>query len=183
MRRRTRSRASIRSRFNLAGYIRWKGRVYLAPKSASTLFRPFIYHGRLGAALFQTLYQKEPSFLLDGPLMIQWYFLWAAILVLSPFSLWLLPVGVALLGVSLWAALLSGLMTEVQTRLTRAQTAKKVWVIGVAALSSPDRAFLWPRHSQAASRRRGSVGAPTALAASGPGLGPRSRMFPVAARS
>src|SRR5690606_29447785 len=49
-------------RFNLGGYIRWNGRVYTAPKAVSRWLRPFIYHGRLGEGMFQTLYQKEPSF-------------------------------------------------------------------------------------------------------------------------
>jgi hypothetical protein len=117
-------------RFNLGGYIRWGGRVYAAPRRVSSVFRPFIFHGRLGAALFQTLYQKEPSSLLEVPTMIQWYLLSAAILLLSPLSLWLLPLGVGLLSVSAWVALVAGLTTELPVRLTRAQGVKKALVIG-----------------------------------------------------
>jgi hypothetical protein len=116
-------------RFNLAGFIRWNGRVYAAPRRASALLRPFIYHGHLGTALFQTLYQKEPAYLLDGPATIQWYAFWIALLALSPLSWWLLPVGVALLLPSLWVALVAGLMTEVPFELTRAQDFRKVATI------------------------------------------------------
>jgi GT2 family glycosyltransferase len=116
-------------RFNLGGYIRWRGRVYAAPRRVSSVFRPFIFHGRLGVALFQTLYQKEPSSLLEVSTMIQWYLLSAAILLLSPLSPWLIPLGLALLSVSAWVALVAGLTTELPIRLTRAEKVKKVCVI------------------------------------------------------
>ncbi len=117
-------------RFNLGGYIRWGGRVYAAPRRVSSVFRPFIFHGRLGMALFQTLYQKEASSLLEVPTMIQWYLLCAAILLTSPLSLWLLPLGLGMLSVSAWLALMTALTTETPVRLTRAQRFKKAWVIG-----------------------------------------------------
>ncbi len=117
-------------RFNLGGYIRWGGRVYAAPRRVSSVFRPLIFHGRLGAALFQTLYQKEPSSLLDVPTMVQWYLLSAAVLLFSPLSLWLIPLGLGLLSVSAWVAFVAGLTTELPMRLTREQRIKKAWVIG-----------------------------------------------------
>ncbi len=117
-------------RFNLGGYIRWTGRVYAAPRRVSSVFRPFVFHGRLGTALFQTLYQKEPSSLLEVPTMIQWYLLSAMILILSPLSLWLIPLGIGLLSASAWVALVAGLTTELPVRLTRAQSIKKAWVVG-----------------------------------------------------
>jgi len=117
-------------RFNLGGYIRWSGRVYAAPRRVSSIFRPFIFHGRLGAALFQTLYQKEPSSLTEVPTMIQWYLLAAVILIASPLLLWLIPLGLGMLSVSAWVALVAGLTTEVPVRLTRWQEIKKAAVIG-----------------------------------------------------
>ena len=116
-------------RFNLGGYIRWSGRVYAAPRRVSAIFRPFIFHGRLGAALFQTLYQKEPSTLLEAPALVQWYLLSAAILLLSPLSFWLLPVGLGMLSMSVWVALIAGLTIEPPVRLTRAQRLRKTCVI------------------------------------------------------
>jgi O-antigen biosynthesis protein len=116
-------------RFNLAGYIRWSGRVYVAPKRTSALFRPFIYHGRLGGALFQTLYQKEPSYLLDTPIMIHWYLIWALALVLAPLATWLAPIGLAMLGLSLFAAGFAGIATEVPIPLQGAQRLRKIATI------------------------------------------------------
>ena len=124
-------------RFNLGGYIRWSGRVYAAPRRVSAVFRPFIFHGRLGAALFQTLYQKEPSTLLEAPAMVQWYLLSAAILLLSPLSLWLLPVGLGMLSMSAWVALIAGLTVEPPMRLTRVQRFRKTCFIGLLHFVHP----------------------------------------------
>jgi hypothetical protein len=104
--------------------------VYAAPRRVSSVFRPFIFHGRLGLALFQTLYQKEPSSIQEVPTMIQWYLLSAAILLAWPLSFWLIPLGLGLLSVSAWVALGAGLTTELPMRLTRAQKLKKALVIG-----------------------------------------------------
>ena len=35
--------------------MRWRGRVYLAPRRQLGFFRPVVYHGRFGHALFQTI--------------------------------------------------------------------------------------------------------------------------------
>jgi glycosyltransferase involved in cell wall biosynthesis len=117
-------------RFNLGGYIRWSGRVYAAPRRVSSVFRPFIFHGRLGLAMFQTLYQKEPSSLFEVPTMIQWYLVAVALLCFSPFSFWLLPLGLAMLSLSAWLALLAGVTIEPPVRLSRGRRFKKAWVIG-----------------------------------------------------
>lgn len=116
-------------RFNLGGYIRWNGRVYQAPRRVSSLLRPFIYHGTFGKALFQTLYQKEPSYLMFGPTMIHWYLLWAGLLALAPLNPWLLLVAAGLMLLSLWAAFVQGLTTLVAVPLNRAQRIQKVCVV------------------------------------------------------
>lgn len=124
-------------RFNLGGYIRWGGKIYIAPKRASALFKPFIYHGRLGLGMFQTLYQKDPSYLSFGPAMIHWYFAWTLLLVLSPLSPWLLVVAAVLFLLSVWVAFVQGFTTEVPVRLTRSQTVQKVWVVSLVHFLHP----------------------------------------------
>ncbi len=124
-------------RFNLGGYIRWGGRVYLAPRRVSALLRPFIYHGTFGQAMFQTLYQKEPSFLMFGPTMIHWYLVAVCALLLSPLLPWALPVGLGMLLLSLWVALVQGLTTMVAVPLTRAQQLQKVAVVSLLHFLHP----------------------------------------------
>ena len=124
-------------RFNLGGYIRWAGRVYSAPRSVSSLLRPFIYHGRLGEGLFQTLYQKEPSFLLDGPLMIQWYVLWIVMLALTPVSSWFLGVACVLMSFSVGCAIFTGFTVQVPMRITAAQERQKIGVISLLYFLHP----------------------------------------------
>jgi hypothetical protein len=80
--------------------------------------------------MFQTLYQKEPSYFMDGPAMIQWYLVWAAVLALSPLSLWLLPVGLGLLSLSVWSAFVIGFTSEAPMNLSRSQSVRKVLTVG-----------------------------------------------------
>ncbi|MBL8901509.1 MAG: glycosyltransferase [Planctomycetes bacterium] len=124
-------------RFNLGGYIRWGGRVYLAPRRVSALLRPFIYHGTFGQAMFQTLYQKEPSFLMFGPTMIHWYLVAVCALLLSPLLPWALPLGLGMLLLSLWVALVQGLTTMVAVPLTRTQRLQKVGVVALLHFLHP----------------------------------------------
>jgi GT2 family glycosyltransferase len=125
-------------RFNLGGYIRWGGRVYGGGfQRTSALFRPFIYHGRLGSAPFQTLYQKDPSYLLFGPSMIHWYFGWILLLALSPLSGWLGAVGGVLLLLSIGVAFVSGWTTEVPGPLGRRETLRKVATVSLLHFLHP----------------------------------------------
>jgi glycosyltransferase involved in cell wall biosynthesis len=124
-------------RFNSLGAIRWSGRVYAAPRRASRLFKPFIYHGPLGTALFQTMYQKEPSYLLDLPTTTPWYAIWALFFALTPLSLWFLPFAAAMFGASVFAAFVAGWTTEMPFRLTRAQTWQKVLLISFVHFFHP----------------------------------------------
>ena len=124
-------------RFNLAGSIRWAGRVYLAPKRVSAVFRPFIYHGRLGQAMFQTLYQKEPSLLTFGPAMIHWYLAWALLFVLSPLSWWMLFVAVVTFMMSVWVAVVAGITSEPPPRLSRVRRFQRVAVIALLHFLHP----------------------------------------------
>ena len=116
-------------RFNLGGYIRWGGRIYQGPTRITALFKPFIYHGQFGTALFQTLYQKDPSLFTFGPAMIHWYLCAFVLVGLFWVSPWLLTVGVVMLGASLWVALIQGLTKQVPVRLSRRDEFRKVVIV------------------------------------------------------
>ena len=125
-------------RFNLGGYIRWGGKIYgSGTQRTSSLFRPFIYHGRLGSALFQTLYQKDPSSLLAGPAMVHWYFAWILLLALTPLSPWLGAVGGVLLLLSAGAAFVAGWTTDVPGPLSRRERIRKVVAVSMLHFLHP----------------------------------------------
>ena len=121
-------------RFNAAGQILWKGRVYLAPRRP---WRPFIYHGTFGSAMFQTLYQREPSRLTMAASSIQWYWLWAILLVCTPLSPWLGGAGLLLLALSLRNALVIGWTTVPPGRLGRRAQLHKTAVIAAMHFVHP----------------------------------------------
>lgn len=135
-------------RFNAAGQILWKGRVYLAPRRP--WLQPFIYHGTFGSALFQTLYQREPSGLTTAAASIQWYWLWAILLLCTPLSPWLGAAGLLLLALSLWNALVIGITTEPPGRLGRGAALRKTAVI--AAMHFVHPAVRWLGRVRAARR-------------------------------
>src|SRR5262249_10279762 len=72
--------------FNLAGYIKWRGRIYVTSMQQLPLFRSFIYYGLAGNAMFQSLYQKDPSTLIHVPMMGEWYFTWMLLFLGSFFA-------------------------------------------------------------------------------------------------
>jgi len=129
-------------RFNLGGYIRWNGRIYLGAKRVSSLFKPFIYHGDLGSGMFQTMYQKDPSYFMYGPSMIHWYLAWIVLLLLSPLSVWLFLMGAVLLGLSVWVALVAGMTLDPPVRLSRRERIDKVWTISLLYFLHPFVRFL-----------------------------------------
>jgi glycosyltransferase involved in cell wall biosynthesis len=122
-------------RFNAAGQILWKGRVYLAPRRP--WLRPFVYHGTFGTALFQSLYQREPSRVTMAASSIQWYWLWAILLVCTPLSPWLGAAGLLLLASSLWNAIVVGWTTEPPGRLARLASVRKTAVIAAMHFVHP----------------------------------------------
>jgi glycosyltransferase involved in cell wall biosynthesis len=117
-------------RFNLGGYIRWKGRIYLAAHRVTRFSRPFVYHGRFGVAPFQSLYQKDPSIFADLPRTVQWYLVAAFHVLLTPISLWFLFAAGLMFAASAWFAFEEAISVQVPFPLTRRQAWRKVWVIG-----------------------------------------------------
>jgi len=73
-------------KYNLAGHLKWTGRVYGVPYVRWRAGR--IYHGIWGLAPFQSLYEPAPDLIDALPMMPEWYLLMAALGVLSALSLY-----------------------------------------------------------------------------------------------
>ena len=106
-------------RYNGAGHLTWRGRVYargLTPAVAAP--RSSVYGGVWGSAPYQSLYQPGPSTWLALPLMPEWYGLVALLATLSalgaswPPLLWAIP----LLALALAAPVVQALLAAARAR-------------------------------------------------------------------
>jgi GT2 family glycosyltransferase len=96
-------------RYNPAGHLHWRGRIY-GPGPTRALFLPeHIYHGMWGSAFYQGLYRGGPTALTSLPLMPEWYLLLAALAVIGVFGFSWPPLWWALI-----AALAGGAVSVVQ---------------------------------------------------------------------
>ena len=124
-------------RFTGRGRIRWSGRVYTAPRRASALLRPFVYHGFLGTGFFQTLYHRQVSLLDGAPATIEFYLLWLLLLAMTPLSPWFLLVGGALLALSVASALFAGWTAQPPVVLSPPQRRQKFAVVALVHFLHP----------------------------------------------
>jgi O-antigen biosynthesis protein len=69
-------------KYNRSGHLEWAGRLYGGPSPAPKR-RTRIHYGTWGNNLFQSLYDRTPSTLGQLPLMPEWYFVLAALALLS----------------------------------------------------------------------------------------------------
>jgi GT2 family glycosyltransferase len=81
-------------KYNPAGHLCWRGRLYGAGLVRSLIRRQRVYHGTWGTAPFQSLYERDPGAVASWPTLPEWY------LVVALLS------GLAALGL-LWAPLLA----------------------------------------------------------------------------
>jgi hypothetical protein len=81
-------------KYNPAGHLCWRGRLYGAGLVRSLIRRQRVYHGTWGTAPFQSLYERDPGAVASRPTLPEWY------LVVALLS------GLAALGL-LWAPLLA----------------------------------------------------------------------------
>lgn len=108
------------SRFNVLGHSVWRGNIYDGLSNVSFLqlpgiFRPRIYQGIFGSAMFQAIYQPHISSWLTLFKSIEWQILFicialsgiAGVLLGSPVA-WLLLPGLGGLAMVVWAALYCG---------------------------------------------------------------------------
>ena len=76
-------------KYNVAGHLRWAGRVYGIPFVRWRVGR--IYHGTWGLAPFQSLYEPAPGFIDSLPMMPEWHLLIALLGLLSLLSFYWPP--------------------------------------------------------------------------------------------
>jgi GT2 family glycosyltransferase len=87
-------------KYNLAGHLSWRGRIYGEPRAAGSRRRRIRY-GTWGSGLFQSIYDGGSPGLGSLPLMPEWYMLIAALAVASTYELLYEPLFVAVPGVDL----------------------------------------------------------------------------------
>lgn len=94
-------------KYNGAGHLNWKGRLYGKGIVDFFLTRPRVYYGTWGSALFQSVYQPAHGLFYSLPLMPEWYALLAVLgglallgLVWTPLVL-LVPIFTLAIGASL----------------------------------------------------------------------------------
>ena len=80
-------------KYNVAGHLKWAGRVYGVPYVRWRAGR--IYHGIWGLAPFQSLYEPAPGMADALPMMPEWYLLIALLGMLSALSLYWPPLKLA----------------------------------------------------------------------------------------
>ncbi|BCX48824.1 hypothetical protein HAHE_27320 [Haloferula helveola] len=108
------------SRFNVLGHSVWKGSIYDSLTSAAfrpmpALFRPRIYQGYFGSAMFQTMYQPPVSGWLTLFKSIEWqifflsvFFSGVAGVIAGSWVAWFMPVGMIALSATVLSAMYSG---------------------------------------------------------------------------
>ncbi|HEX6963947.1 MAG TPA: glycosyltransferase family A protein [Lacipirellula sp.] len=90
-------------RFIGAGLLKFDGVIYGDGTAGLPLLPPKVYHGRFGAALFQTIYQPR-EFRFDArATSLEWHCLSATFLVLSTMNPWLLVASGGMWLVSMWS--------------------------------------------------------------------------------
>jgi GT2 family glycosyltransferase len=80
-------------KYNLAGHLSWRGRIYGGPPEIGSR-RGRIRYGIWGSALFQSVYERSPG-VWSLPLMPEWYMLIAALAAASAYELLYEPLLVA----------------------------------------------------------------------------------------
>ena len=105
------------AKYNLAGHVRWAGRVYGPSGLIGVLRKPSrVYHGVFGSAPFQSLQQPTPTLVGSLPAMPEWYLLIGILAALSALSLAWSPliVFVPLLVAAVVASIVGSLVASVR---------------------------------------------------------------------
>jgi GT2 family glycosyltransferase len=102
------------AKYNSAGHVTWRGRLYGRGIVEAIFARSRIYHGQWGSAPFQSVYQVSPGNLSSLSLMPEWYFLLLLLGFLATLGiswtplLWLTPLLITGAGLSLVQAARAG---------------------------------------------------------------------------
>jgi O-antigen biosynthesis protein len=127
-------------KYNAFGHTSWQGRLYGKGWTVNLgILRPKIYHGIWGNAPFQTLYQPHPSTILSLPLMPEWYFVVAILVLFSLFGMvWnaLYLLALPLLVMSIAPPLAQAVISASRARFTSNPdtTWRRVKLFGITAL-------------------------------------------------
>lgn len=110
------------SRFNVLGHSVWRGSIYDGAKGSASfnplpaIFRPRIYYGYFGGAMFQAMYQPGISSYMTLFKSIEWQILFLCVIsagllgAVMGSPVWgLLPLGLAGMGLSVFSAVSSGI--------------------------------------------------------------------------
>ena len=124
------------AKYNMAGHVRWAGRVYGPGGLVSVLRMPSrVYHGVFGSAPFQSLNQQPPTMLGSLPAMPEWYLLIAILAGLSALSLAWAPLAafVPFLALAIAASVVGGIVAAVRQWHTPHGGHKTAWAVAVTA--------------------------------------------------
>ncbi len=105
-------------KYNLAGHIRWVGRLYDRTSLPALGVDKRIFYGTWGAALFQSIYAPAPSGIWSLPLMPEWYLVIVALAALSALGLTWPPL---LLALPLLVLAVGALLTQVLMKVGQAR--------------------------------------------------------------
>lgn len=142
------------SRFNVMGHSVWKGNIYDGLASSSfrplpAIFRPRIYQGYFGSAMFQSMYQPKISSWFTFFKSIEWQVFFLCVTISGLLGLvmwnpvaWLFPIGCGGLGLTLFAAAAGGLEAS---RLREAQWSGLQRLQGALLISFLHLAQPWAR--------------------------------------
>jgi glycosyltransferase involved in cell wall biosynthesis len=122
-------------KYNAAGHVSWRGRVYGNGHGRGLWNRGRIYHGLWGSAPFQSIYQPAPSVLSSLPLMPEWYLLIPILAALSCLGKLWHPLGLAapLLAVAVAIPVLQSGLNAAQISFTSARPSA-ICLIGMRSL-------------------------------------------------
>ncbi|HMB89840.1 MAG TPA: glycosyltransferase [Rhodothermales bacterium] len=107
-------------KYNQLGHLRWRGRVYNGDLAFFSAFRRWrIYYGKWGTSLFQSLHAPRLSVSESLPLIPEWYFLIAAMAIISAIGLFWPPL--------LWVSLLLAIAV-VSLLIQAGRSAARIWL-------------------------------------------------------
>jgi hypothetical protein len=131
------------ARYNPAGHLPWRGRIYGPGPTKALFLAQHVYHGPWGTAPFQGLYRSGPNALTALPLMPEWCLLIAALAAVGilgfswPPLWWAMVAAIACFGVSVAQAFASARHALALRRRGRANDPRAVALAAYFHLQQP----------------------------------------------
>ena len=149
-------------KYNALGHIKWTGRLYGKGLTRALLQRQHIYHGFWGNAPFQTLEESHPTLLGVLPMIPEWYLVilalggLSALAFLWPKMIFVLPLFVLALGVTVWQAIRSAAQAAFSVGNDSAMHQAKLYSLTAGLYVLQPLARLWGRARHGLTAFRGS---------------------------